>query len=553
VARRTQRSGSHPGTPSDSAASSPEVNTANEIYDLTTEDDDGGMILNVEGGDPAPIVISDDEDSEQTEDEDDDGEHGDDDGIEELKDREGSHVKSRTLDDDLEEGEERENVIPTDATKMDVSQERDATATDTEDIPFVIDTNPSAPAQVCLKDLNPDQLEAQIRYAFWHLERHGIDLARPARCLHCQGEGHIDEKCPQKTCTHCNAYTDHESALCPTIQRCHRCREQGHMKRDCTGMKNTTKPCDLCSLPGHQEEECPLKHYIHIKVPLSEKVNLWISCCACGSRAHLVGDCPDIPREQAARWSLRSFDSSQIVNLSIQTGINKLEKEAENRNMRPTGMKIKGRAGMHHADAGRRDESDSDDLDFFSHPPISRDARPDPYRPQSNQRQERFDRFNPPARTDAYRPPRNGFYSTDSFGRPRSRSPASSRYNDYPRRRSPSFDRSSIDSWRPGNSFTQPNTRRGQSPSRAQQRGRPAQTVPKSGVPIQLPTRKGSNTSMRDASAGGQSNSSFRPPAQGGNQGSSNGGGGGGSQTKGQRRSLTRKQRRQARPRDRDK
>lgn len=516
---------------------------SNEVYDLTTEDDDGGMTLNVEGDAPTPIVISDD-DGEVVE----EGEQDDDDGddIEEPEDQQQLREHSEILDDDLEEGEERDIVQPAHPGHMDVDRVRDAADASTEEITFVIDPNPSAPSHVCLKDLDPDQLEDQIRYAFWHLERHQIDLSRPARCLHCQAEGHVDQECPQKTCAHCAAYADHESALCPKVRRCDRCRQQGHIRRECTGMRNTTKPCDLCALPGHQEEKCPLKHYMRVKVPSSEKLKLWISCCSCGSKSHLVGDCPELPREKAARWSLRALDPAQVVNLSLQTGIDKLEKEAENRNMRPAGMKIKGRASMHHADASRRDQSYSDDDDFFSHPPVSRGAGSDAYRPRRDQRQERFDRFNPPGRTDAYRPPRNAFYGTDSFGRPRSRSPGPPRYNDYSRRRSPSFDDSSIDSWRPDQGSTHVNTRRGHSPPRAQShhRGRPAPTLPRPGVSIQLPTRKGSNTSMRDAGAANQTNPQ-RPPQRAEKQSVANGEEGSSSNRR--RKSLATKQRRQTR------
>ena len=472
-ARRMQRSASHQGTPSDSDDS---TSAAPVAYELDSEDEDGGITLNVQGNDHAPIVISDDEESE---------------------DEDGQINESS----DLEEGQEREDTQSRNG--------RDSMQVDPSDWGHsgVVD-NPrsagnSAPqtAQVCLKDLNPDQLELQIKYAFWNLQRDQIDLSRPARCLHCRAEGHIDEECPKKTCTHCNSFGQHDSVLCPQVKRCDTCRQPGH--ESCSGMRNTTIPCDLCSLPGHSESSCPLRHYPNPGATSSSPVRIWITCCACASKSHLVGDCPRFTSSKAPRWSLKSLDPEHIINLSIQTGIDKLEKDAQNRGMRPEGLRIRGRANQHYADSRRHDprDSGSDELEsFLSHPrraqsdkrnapPVQPPQDPYHYRPGDN---THYDRYAAPSTSDSYRPPRNDFYATDSFGRRRSRSPPSlGRYTvDHP-----SSPVDSYNSYRPGH-YSQ--SRRSPPPSRSNIPSRPPQTLPRPapGLVIQLPTRKGSNTSL---------------------------------------------------------
>lgn len=272
-------------------------------------------------------------------------------------------------------------------------------------------------------------------------------------------------------------------------------------------MKNTTIPCDICSLPGHQEIACPLKYFPRIK-DSSRTTKLWISCCICASRTHLVGDCPETIPEKAARWSLRSLDPSQVTNLSVQASVQNLEREAENRNMRPSGMKIKGRANIHHADANRRDQSDSDDQEFFGYPSTTRRPGRQAYRSRPDIRETRREAYRPNTRIDEYRPPRTGFYATDSFGQARSRSPGPFRHRDDRGRRSPSFDRSSMDvPYRPNRGH---DTYRGEPSVRQPRNG--AQNRVQGGVSIQMPTRKGNNNVAQHTAPRGTASLPARPP-----------------------------------------
>lgn len=460
--RSVQRSASHPGTPSDS-----DDDSATSVRNLETEDEEvGGMTLNLQahGDGASPIVISDDDD------------------VEEL-------VTAPSIQSDLEEGEERESADG-EPKKEELNTIEADRARQASDVSFIIDTTPG-PQQTCLKDLNSTQLKNQIKYAFWQFPRDQIDLSRFVRCLNCQAEGHIDEACPEKTCIHCGAYAEHDSILCPSVKRCQRCREHGHSA--CQGVKNNTVPCDICTLPGHTEDRCPVKHYNRHAIPPTAQLNLWISCCICASKSHLVGDCPEASAAKALRWSLRSLDPNKIVNLNLQTGIEKREREAANRNMRPEGMKIRGRASRHNADSIRYDPSENDDHEsVFNHPPRRRDNKQ--YAPSTRPLRgagPRYDRYE--GHIDTYRPPRNEFYATDSFGRPRSRSPPRRGHRAHVRSRSQSPPHRTPDNY--ASDRLSPPEAKGKPPKK-QIPQNPHQKPLSRDLSIKLPTRKGSNSNI---------------------------------------------------------
>lgn len=422
------------------------------VYEIDSTDEEGGITLNVQEKGHEPIVISDDEAAT---------------GSKQETVQQGSSfvaVNSTTAEaSHRANGEDDGQVTPS--------------------VGFMIDTSPTT-QQLRLKDLSPDQLEEQLKYVFWHLGRDQIDLNRLARCLHCQEEGHINDQCPEKTCKHCGQTGEHNSVFCPEVQKCSTCRQIGHSH--CNGMKNNTVPCDFCSRSGHSEQECDMRHSTPFK-NRTGNFELWISCCYCASKSHLIGDCQTarVSSSSTPRWTLKNLDPEQITNLSIQKGVDKLERDAQNRGMRPEGMKIRGRAARHNADAGRRDSEDSDDAAAFLGRPRARkfDHRQAPANSASSYRPNNaYDRNNP----DSYRPPRNAFYATDSFGRARSRSPprqAGGRWQ------SPSTDGSSyrpLDSWPPSRQSSPP--RRGN--------GQDSMQRPGPGISIQLPTRKGSNPNL---------------------------------------------------------
>ncbi|KIW20418.1 hypothetical protein PV08_00993 [Exophiala spinifera] len=362
-----------------------------------------------------------------------------------------------------------------------------------------------------LRDLSEDRIAAQLKYAFFDTSREDVNLDLPVICLTCLTPGHTEQTCPEHVCTHCSATDKHPSRLCPKVSRCSRCREQGHDAESCTGMKITTVPCDLCGGLNHTESSCSRRFFSSGAVGEAKAVSLWISCCKCASKMHLVGDCPDANKTTTIRWSLKPFASAQITNLSLESHTKQMEHEAMNRGMRPEGLKIKGRAGIHTAgvpDIGPQPEQDSDQPFFgprvrnqpkaeftFRHP----HHPPDP--PPSQPQNAHFDRYNPPTASHAQssRQP-NNWYATDSFGQPRSRSPLRSgrRGDENIRRRSRSprgYDgqrgdrRRSPPAPRDGSRSTDHQVSYGPGDFRPG----PPIDPPRQGISIQLPLRRGSS------------------------------------------------------------
>ena len=376
----------------------------------------------------------------------------------------------------------------------------------------VKDSVDATSSTVRLLDLSPDDLEEQIRYGFYHLDRTQVDLNRLVVCLLCMELGHLVSDCPEAICKFCGE-GDHPSGLCPSNSRCRKCRDRGHSSQDCVAdLKVTTVPCDVCGRLSHVEQECPDRHFLQPN--LQGPVRLWISCAMCASKSHLVGDCPDAPANAStARWSLKDLDSSQITNLSLESGIRQLEQVAETRGMRPAGMQIRGRAGLHHA-GDTNVAAGSDDEGDFLRPAVGRSNQPpkpqvrlgnyEPRRPSPPHRgpSDRYDRFDAPSFDGrGQHRGRGAWYDTDSFGRRRSRSPVldsyrpGSRLSPSPRRFDgyPQSDRGfrgppDSDYWRP----TQGGLPQRPPPTRANA----APPMSASSGPVQLPTRKGSNPNL---------------------------------------------------------
>ncbi|RMZ91875.1 hypothetical protein DV736_g915, partial [Chaetothyriales sp. CBS 134916] len=333
-----------------------------------------------------------------------------------------------------------------------------------------------------LADLNPDDLEDQLRYAMYHLQRHQIDLSRPVTCLACLREGHMADTCLEAHCTVCGKAGSHSSRVCP---------ERG---------THNTPASSHCFFPPYQ-------------LDLNTPVQLWISCCICASKSHLVGDCPELDENAAAeRWSLKALDPAQVTNLSLQTGTRDREREAELRGMRPPGLHIRGRTDLHHAGAAHARHTPDDDEPFLNPPVASRrdSSRPQvklgQYRPQRpSAASDRFDGRTPPSHDRNYSSgSRDNWYATDSFGKRRSRSPG-----DAPAPASPFGD-----SWRPehhlgGRGLLSTRRFDGYRQDRVSSssdfaRRKPiypptsdSQSAPgRNQVKMQLPTRKGSNPNL---------------------------------------------------------
>jgi protein AIR1/2 len=312
-----------------------------------------------------------------------------------------------------------------------------------------------------LADLNPDDLEKQIKYTLFHLPRDQIDLSRPVICLACLNEGHTDQYCLGLLCSSCGGQTKHSSRLCPRQRRCSRCGQRGHDVGACQSkLRNENlDPCEFCAGTDHVEASCTQRFFPARSELPGRELRLWISCAQCGSKEHLAGDCPAFGSASAHAWSLRAYSHDKIINLSLQTGAQAREKEALNKGVRPEGLQIRGRGAGRGApnpnkyqQGGKTPQFEEDD-DFTTRIASNRSRRPSPrnhirfdddgrgrmhrgnddgyYRQRSN-------RFRPSDDYDSYQPPppseyrdRNGYGGRRGYQedrdyhdrRPRSRSP----------------------------------------------------------------------------------------------------------------------------------
>ncbi|KIV77275.1 hypothetical protein PV11_09086 [Exophiala sideris] len=364
--------------------------------------------------------------------------------------------------------------------------------------PFTAIEPPESHPVLRLADLTQDELDLQLKYALFDVDSDQIDLTWPAICLACLKPGHSEGVCPEKQCVHCAAVGQHSSRLCPLIGRCSKCRERGHTVESCNAdLKVTTVPCDLCGGLNHVEASCPGRFFPANTETVASSHELWISCCVCASKSHLVGDCPDTNSTAKARWSLKLFTAGQVTNLSLEAGTKQRELEAANRGLRPEGMRIKGRAGLHNAGTSRSKQPSDDETDnqFFG-PRVTKrgnDNRANftfrqphalPDRPPVAAHGDRYDRYNAPS--DMRAAPvrsRNDWYATDSFGRRRSRSPGRSDESRDVRQRSSGPS--------PYNSHPSANSKTVDVPRDSQRRGETDRSS--QGVSIQLPLRRGSN------------------------------------------------------------
>ncbi|KEF51808.1 uncharacterized protein A1O9_12145 [Exophiala aquamarina CBS 119918] len=481
-----------------SVASSP-GNSADDAIEISDDEDSssesGGMLLNVGNATnlhPHDLMAVDDE-SEMEE-----GETRDDEGLEPRN--------SETKGSVLPESMLIQSASQTGSLQSDLRGHNQRT--DTSD----------PHGRLRLADLSQPELELQFRYIFSHLEREQVDLDRSAVCLGCLQEGHTQASCPERACYHCGIVSKHPARLCPLVSRCTLCRERGHTSDHClTGIKVTTVPCDLCGILGHIEDSCPERFFPPFYQAASSPARVWVSCCHCASKSHYVGDCPELDQNFAPRWSMKSVDYTQIINLSLESNMRRLEREAESRGLRPKGLSIKGRAGMHHAGKSGTVSDDSSENDFIR-PRIETSVRthsarhnfsfraPERFPPRPNWPEDtNFDRYNPS--THRNQRLRNDWYSTDSFGQRKSRSPSPgllrSRRGDLDdtgtfrcRSRSPyEFDRSRADHIRARSprvrapSANNILNRRDNSKHSTQQ---PLENRPKDDIAINLPVRKGS-------------------------------------------------------------
>ena len=205
-----------------------------------------------------------------------------------------------------------------------------------------------------LADLNPQQLNAQLRYFYVTKTLQEVDRNAPVRCLVCAQYGHMAEACQSLTCTACGAYNQHITQKCPKSAKCSKCREPGHDRLDCPyKLKNIAQAeivCDLCQRNGHTEEDCELLWRTSGR-PWDSNLshgNLRLSCYECGRSGHLGNGCPSRRPGKLLGTSSWGVGKGQVLNKSGD------------------GISIKGRA---HHDPIDVDESE-DELAKFRRPKV---------------------------------------------------------------------------------------------------------------------------------------------------------------------------------------
>lgn len=205
-----------------------------------------------------------------------------------------------------------------------------------------------------LADLNPQELNAQMRYFYITKTSQDVDRNTPIRCLVCAQYGHMSEACKSLICTACGAYNQHITQKCPKSARCSKCRERGHDRLDCPyKLKNIAQAeivCDLCQQNGHTEEDCELLWRTSGRLwdsNLSHD-NLRLSCYECGRSGHLGNGCPSRRPGKPLGTSSWGIGKEQVLDKS------------------GNGISIKGRAHHEPIDV---DESE-DELAKFHRPKV---------------------------------------------------------------------------------------------------------------------------------------------------------------------------------------
>lgn len=121
---------------------------------------------------------------------------------------------------------------------------------------------------------------------------------------------------------HCGSWDVHPSSFCPSWRRCPRCRERGHVEKQCpSALKSSASevPCDLCGSSNHVEAQCDYQWKYPLRDAISQEVKVSISCAHCVSSKHLIGDCPSLRRPlKTTSFTLQGIDPAHIINLNAE-------------------------------------------------------------------------------------------------------------------------------------------------------------------------------------------------------------------------------------------
>ena len=251
---------------------------------------------------------------------------------------------------EVEEGETRdsdENPDPGDAM-MDYSNSNGFTGKPDEPRS---DPEHSSQNFRTLRELGPQELNLQLRY--FHLGKNPteVDMNAAPKCLHCGQGTHDSSICDSLECDKCGKREDHLTEFCPTTTKCPKCREKGHIEKDCPYKLITLAPeeivCSICQHKNHVEEDCELTWRTSGK-PWEfdfSTYSLSVSCYECGVTGHLGNDCPTRRPGKSLGSSTWTKHQRFSVPAQLEKSTRPLTTTASS-NKRGE-LKIKGRAKNH--------------------------------------------------------------------------------------------------------------------------------------------------------------------------------------------------------------
>ena len=239
-----------------------------------------------------------------------------------------SEESSDGVDDNDEEEEDKDDEADDDEEDDPMMDYANADASITNSISNNTQPSKKSPQPLTLVDLEPGDLQLQIRYFHATKDPLTVDYSTLARCLVCTASGHLSSSCPALTCTTCNAHSDHTTRECPLTQKCSKCRAPGHSPSSCPYKLKRLNPdeieCSLCERTGHPEESCELIWRTSGRPWESDCSTdaLHIYCYECGNAGHLGNDCPTRQPGKplgSSTWSMNG--KSALLHLSKKAGI----------------------------------------------------------------------------------------------------------------------------------------------------------------------------------------------------------------------------------------
>ncbi|KAK3686066.1 hypothetical protein B0T22DRAFT_430247 [Podospora appendiculata] len=125
-------------------------------------------------------------------------------------------------------------------------------------------------------------------------------------CMMCASHDHTSVECPELTCRFCHEQ-DHPSYNCPTRRRCSKCKQLGHLQKDCReklSLAQEEMECAFCQSRDHTDALCVDLWRSWSPNPIDiHRVNaLPVYCYTCGHEGHYGPDCGLNPDPKGTAW-----------------------------------------------------------------------------------------------------------------------------------------------------------------------------------------------------------------------------------------------------------